>query len=147
LEIILEPGAAFVWQTGVLVSSVVDIVENKGIKTAILDISFTCHLPDCLEMPYKPVVRGAYQEPMEGKPTYRLGGNSCLSGDYMGDWSFDKALKIGDKIVFEDMIHYTVVKTNMFNGIPHPDLCLWETDNSPEIYRRFGYIDYKNRMS
>jgi carboxynorspermidine decarboxylase len=147
LEIILEPGAAFVWQTGVLVSSVVDIVENKGIKTAILDISFTCHLPDCLEMPYKPVVRGAYQEPMEGKPTYRLGGNSCLSGDYMGDWSFDKALKIGDKIIFEDMIHYTIVKTNMFNGIPHPGLCLWKADDTLKIYRKFGYEDYKNRMS
>ncbi|MDR2682816.1 MAG: carboxynorspermidine decarboxylase, partial [Dysgonamonadaceae bacterium] len=95
LEIILEPGAAFVWQTGVLVSSVVDIVENKGIKTAILDVSFTCHMPDCLEMPYKPVVRGAYQEAVAGKPTYRLGGNSCLSGDYMGDWSFDKELSPG----------------------------------------------------
>ncbi|MDR0864332.1 MAG: carboxynorspermidine decarboxylase [Candidatus Symbiothrix sp.] len=147
LEIILEPGAAFVWQTGVLVSSVVDIVENKGIKTAILDISFTCHAPDCLEMPYKPVVRGAYQEPVAGKPTYRLGGNSCLSGDYIGDWSFDKGLETGDKIVFEDMIHYTIVKTTMFNGIPHPDLCLWKADDRLETYRRFGYEDYKNRMS
>lgn len=147
LEIILEPGAAFVWQTGVLVSSVVDIVENRGIKTAILDVSFTCHMPDCLEMPYKPVVRGAYQEAQAGKPTYRLGGNSCLSGDYMGDWSFDEALQIGDRIVFEDMIHYTIVKTTLFNGIPHPDLCLWREDGALEIYRRFGYEDYKNRMS
>jgi carboxynorspermidine decarboxylase len=147
LEIILEPGAAFVWQTGVLVSSVVDIVENRGIKTAILDVSFTCHMPDCLEMPYKPTVRGAYQEPVEGKPTYRLGGNSCLSGDFMGDWSFDKELRPGDKIVFEDMIHYTIVKTNLFNGIPHPDLCLWKENDTLEIYRRFGYEDYKNRMS
>jgi carboxynorspermidine decarboxylase len=147
LEIIMEPGAAFVWQTGVLVSSVVDIVENRGIKTAILDVSFTCHMPDCLEMPYKPVVRGAYQEPVEGKPTYRLGGNSCLSGDYMGDWSFDKELQMGDKIIFEDMIHYTIVKTTMFNGIPHPDLCLWKENNSVETYRKFTYDDYKNRMS
>jgi len=147
LEIILEPGAAFVWQTGVLVSSVVDIVENRGIQTAILDISFTCHLPDCLEMPYKPVVRGACQEAAAGKPTYRLGGNSCLSGDYLGDWSFDEPLKIGDRIVFEDMIHYTIVKTTMFNGIPHPDLCLWRKDGSLETFRRFGYADYKNRMS
>ncbi|MDR3219054.1 MAG: carboxynorspermidine decarboxylase [Dysgonamonadaceae bacterium] len=146
LKIILEPGAAFVWQTGVLVSSVVDIVENRGIKTAILNVSFTCHMPDCLEMPYKPTVRGACQEPVKGKPTYRLGGNSCLSGDYMGDWSFDKELKIGDKIVFEDMIHYTIVKTTMFNGIPHPVLCLRKTDNSLEIYRDFGYEDYKKRM-
>ena len=147
LEIILEPGAAFVWQTGVLVSSVVDIVENRGIKTAILDVSFTCHMPDCLEMPYKPVVRDAYQEAKVGKPTYRLGGNSCLSGDYMGDWSFDEALRIGDRIVFEDMIHYTIVKTTLFNGIPHPDLCLWREDGSLETYRRFGYEDFKNRMS
>lgn len=147
LEIILEPGAAFVWQTGVLVSSIVDIVENRGIKTVILDVSFTCHMPDCLEMPYKPVVRGAYQEPVPGKPTYRLGGNSCLSGDFIGDWSFDKELKIGDEILFEDMIHYTIVKTTMFNGIPHPNLCLRKTDGSLEVYRRFEYEDYKNRMS
>ena len=123
LEIIMEPGSAFVWQTGVLVSSVVDIVENHGIKTAILDVSFTCHMPDCLEMPYKPVVRGAMID-MPGKHTYRLGGNSCLSGDYMGNWTFDHELQIGEHIVFEDMIHYTIVKTNMFNGIPHPSLAL-----------------------
>jgi carboxynorspermidine decarboxylase len=147
LEIILEPGAAFVWQTGVLVASVVDIVRNRNIQTAILNIYFTFHAPDCLEMPYKTVVRGAYQEPVEGKPTYRLGGNSCLSGDFIGDWSFDKELQIGDKIVFEDMIHYTIVKTTMFNGIPHPDLCLWKADGRLEIYRRFGYEDYKGRMS
>jgi len=147
LEIILEPGAAFVWQTGVLVSSVTDIVQNRGIKTAILDVSFACHMPDCLEMPYKPVVRGAYPEVKEGKPTYRLGGNSCLSGDYIGDWSFDEPLQIGDRIVFEDMIHYTIVKTTMFNGVPHPDLCLRREDGSLETFRRFGYEDYKNRMS
>lgn len=147
LEIIMEPGAAFVWQTGVLVSTIVDIVENKGIKTAILDVSFTCHMPDCLEMPYKPVIRNAYQEPIKGKPTYRMGGNSCLSGDFIGDWSFDKELKIGDKIIFEDMIHYTIVKTTMFNGIPHPSLCLWKKDNSLEEYRQFTYEDYKHRMS
>jgi carboxynorspermidine decarboxylase len=146
LEIILEPGAAFVWQTGFLVSSVVDIVENKGIKTAILDVSFTCHMPDCLEMPYKPVVRGANQEAVAGKPTYRLGGNSCLSGDYMGDWSFDKELLPGDKIIFEDMVHYTMVKTTMFNGITHPDLCLWKENNTLEVLRHFKYEDYKNRM-
>lgn len=147
LEIILEPGAAFVWQTGTLVSSVVDIVENKGIKTAILDVSFTCHMPDCLEMPYKPVVRGAYQEAVPGKPTYRLGGNSCLSGDFIGDWSFDRELKQGDQLIFEDMIHYTVVKTTMFNGIPHPDLCLWRENETMETFRTFTYEDYKNRMS
>lgn len=146
LELIMEPGSAFAWQTGFLLATVVDIVENHGIKTAIIDASFTCHMPDCLEMPYKPVIRNAV-DPAESKPTYRIGGNSCLSGDYMGDWSFNEPLKIGDKIIFEDMIHYTIVKTSMFNGIPHPSLALWNKDNQLEIYRTFGYEDYKNRMS
>lgn len=147
LEIILEPGSAFVWQTGVLVSTVVDIVENHHIKTAILDVSFACHMPDCLEMPYKPHIRGAYHEPVFEKPTYRMGGNSCLSGDFVGEWSFDEPLAIGDTIVFEDMIHYTIVKTTMFNGIPHPGIALWTKDNQLEIYREFDYNDYKKRMS
>ena len=147
IEIILEPGSAFLWQTGFLRSKVIDIIENKGIQTAIVDISFTCHAPDCLEMPYKPVIRNAYQEPIPEKPTYRIGGNSCLSGDFMGDWSFDKPLKIGDDIIFEDMIHYTIVKTNMFNGIPHPTIALWQSDGKLKIYREFNYEDYKNRMS
>ena len=144
LKLILEPGSAFAWQTGFLLTTVVDIVENHGIKTAIIDASFTCHMPDCLEMPYKPVIRNA-TDPVEGKPTYRIGGNSCLSGDYMGDWSFDEPLKIGDKIVFEDMIHYTIVKTSMFNGIPHPSLALWSKDDELVVYRTFGYEDYKGR--
>lgn len=146
LEIIMEPGSAFAWQTGFLLTTVVDIVENHGIKTAIIDASFTCHMPDCLEMPYKPAIRNATDR-VEGKPTYRIGGNSCLSGDYMGDWSFDEPLKIGDKIIFEDMIHYTIVKTSMFNGIPHPSLALWSKDNELIIYRTFGYEDYKGRNS
>lgn len=146
LEIIMEPGSAFAWQTGILVSSVVDIVENHGIKTAILDVSFTCHMPDCLEMPYKPVVRGAMVD-VPGKHTYRLGGNSCLSGDYMGSWTFDHELQVGERIVFEDMIHYTIVKTNMFNGIPHPSLALWTVDGQLKLWREFGYEDYKNRMA
>lgn len=147
LELIMEPGSAFAWQTGVLVSTVVDVVENRGIKTAILDVSFACHMPDCLEMPYKPRIRGAYHEPIAGKPTYRMGGCSCLSGDYMGDWSFDEPLVVGDKIVFEDMIHYTIVKTTMFNGVSHPSLALWRSDQELEIYKEFIYDDYKNRMS
>ncbi len=147
LELILEPGSAFAWETGVLVSSVVDIVENHGIKTAILDASFTAHMPDCLEMPYKPRVRGAHQEPVAGKPTYRLGGNSCLSGDFMGFWSWDEPLKVGDKIVFEDMIHYTIVKTTMFNGVPHPALAIWNDQKGLNIVREYGYEDYKGRMS
>lgn len=146
VEIIMEPGSAFAWQTGFLLTTVVDIVENHGIRTAIIDASFTCHMPDCLEMPYKPVVRNAVDK-KEWKPTYRIGGNSCLSGDYMGDWSFDKPLRIGDKIIFEDMIHYTIVKTSMFNGIPHPSLALWSKDDELIIYRTFSYEDYKNRNS
>jgi len=146
LHIILEPGSAFTWQTGVLVSSVVDIVESKGIKTAILDVSFTCHMPDCLEMPYQPAVRGAISEAVPGKHVYRLGGNSCLSGDYMGDWSFDHELQIGERIVFEDMIHYTMVKTNMFNGIQHPSIAIWTSKDELNIYKTFCYEDYRDRM-
>ncbi|MDD2243659.1 MAG: carboxynorspermidine decarboxylase [Dysgonamonadaceae bacterium] len=146
IDLILEPGSAFVWQTGVLVSNVTDVVENEGVVTAMLNVSFACHMPDTLEMPYKPRIRGAYQEPVEGKPTYRLGGNSCLSGDFMGDWSFDNPLQVGDLIIFEDMIHYTTVKTTMFNGVSHPSIGLWSDDNKFVLYRKFSYEDYKNRM-
>ena len=146
LRIILEPGSAFTWQTGVLTSEVVDIVESRGIRTAILNVSFTCHMPDCLEMPYQPAVRGAVMGE-EGPFVYRLGGNSCLSGDYMGSWSFDHELQIGERIVFEDMIHYTMVKTNMFNGIHHPAIALWTASGNAEIFKQFSYEDYRNRMS
>lgn len=145
LQIILEPGSAFAWQTGVLASEVVDVVENRGIRTAILNVSFTCHMPDCLEMPYQPAVRGA-RIGAEGPYVYRLGGNSCLSGDYIGSWSFDHELQVGERIVFEDMIHYTTVKTTMFNGIHHPAIALWTKDGRAEIYRRFSYEDYRDRM-
>jgi carboxynorspermidine decarboxylase len=104
-------------------------------------------MPDCLEMPYKPRIRGAHHEPMPGKPTYRMGGNSCLSGDFIGYWSFDEPLKVGDKIVFEDMIHYTLVKTTMFNGVPHPSIAIWSDHTGLRIVREFGYEDYKSRMS
>ena len=154
LEIILEPGSAFTWQTGPLVASVVDIVENRGIKTAILDVSFTCHMPDCLEMPYQPAVRGAEALPVDAIKTalteeniYRLGGNSCLSGDYMGSWRFDHPLQVGERIVLEDMIHYTMVKTNMFNGIHHPSIAIWHIDNTLEVYKDFRYENYRDRMS
>ena len=146
LQLILEPGSAFAWRTGVLVSSVVDIVENKGIKTAMLDVSFSCHMPDCLEMPYKPAILGATDE-ISGKPTYRMGGNSCLAGDYLGSWSFDNELKVGDRIIFEDMIHYTMVKTTMFNGVTHPSMGIWIKDNEFKLLKEFGYEDYKGRMS
>ena len=156
LHIILEPGSAFAWQTGPLVSSVVDIVENHGIKTAILDVSFTCHMPDCLEMPYQPEVRGAVSlnnltiEQIDNlgntSHLYRLGGNSCLSGDYMGLWQFDHDLQVGDEIIFEDMIHYTTVKTTMFNGIHHPSIVLERLDGTREVLRQFCYEDYRDRM-
>lgn len=153
LHLILEPGSAFAWQTGDLFASVVDIVENDGIKTAILNVSFTCHMPDCLEMPYWPTIRGAETlEPpqaagREREPlVYRLGGNSCLSGDFMGYWRFEQPLHIGDTIRFSDMIHYTTVKTNMFNGIPHPSLVLLRENGEEELLRRFGYEDYRDRM-
>jgi carboxynorspermidine decarboxylase len=146
VEVILEPGSAFVWDTGVLVSEVVDIVDNKGIKTAILNVSFTAHMPDCLEMPYKPRIRGAYDEVVEGKPTYRMGGNSCLAGDYLGSWSFGNELKPGDRIIFEDMIHYTIVKSSMFNGVPHPSVGIWNEDDGFKLLRSFDYTDYKDRM-
>ena len=150
LKVILEPGSAFAWQTGALVAQVVDIVEDKNIKTAILDVSFTCHMPDCLEMPYQPEVRGAESVEMDRateKNTYRLGGNSCLSGDFMGSWRFDHPLKIGEKLIFEDMIHYTTVKTNMFNGITHPAISMLKSDGKVQKMRVFGYSDYKNRMN
>lgn len=149
LKVILEPGSAFAWQTGPLVSHVVDVVENKGLKTAILDVSFTCHMPDCLEMPYWPTVRGAETiegEYGEGENIYRLGGNSCLSGDWMQSWKFDHALQIGETVIFEDMIHYTTVKTCTFNGITHPDICLLKKNGELQVLRHFDYQDYKNRM-
>ena len=152
LKIILEPGSAFGWQTGALVSHVEDIVEDHGIRTAILDVSFTCHMPDCLEMPYHPAVRGAetLENGLDGSFSapylYRLGGNSCLSGDFMGYWKFDHELKIGEKIIFEDMLHYTTVKTTMFNGISHPAIALAHSDGGLEVLREYQYEDYKFRM-
>ena len=146
LHVILEPGSAFAWKTGELIATVEDIVENKGIKTAILDVSFTAHMPDCLEMPYKPDIAGA-SDPVPGRVAYRIGGNSCLSGDVMGDWSFDNDLKAGDRIIFLDMIHYTMVKTNTFNGVHHPSIGIWTIDGKFRLIREFGYADYKNRLS
>ena len=147
LDIILEPGSAWCWQTGDLEATVVDVVSNSGINTAIVDVSFACHMPDCLEMPYKPKITQALDEVDPSKPTYRMGGNSCLSGDYVGDWSFEKPLKIGDRITFEDMNHYTTVKTNMFNGVQHPSILFKRLDGSVEVLREFDYLDYKTRMS
>ncbi|MBP1742778.1 MAG: carboxynorspermidine decarboxylase [Deltaproteobacteria bacterium] len=146
VEVILEPGSAFAYQAGYLVSTVLDIVENQGIKTAILDVSFTCHMPDCLEMPYKPVILCATDE-IPGKPTYRMGGNSCLAGDSMGNWSFDQDLKPGDRVIFDDMMHYTTVKTTMFNGVAHPSIGIWSDSSGFRLVREFHYQDYKSRLS
>ena len=152
LHVILEPGSAFAWQTGVLVAQVADVVEDKGIRTAILNVSFTCHMPDCLEMPYMPRVRNAEQVALDFTPVsksqyvYRLGGNSCLSGDFMGSWLFNHELSIGENIIFEDMLHYTTVKTNMFNGVSHPAIGFVRSNGEMEILREYTYEDYKNRM-
>lgn len=148
-EVILEPGEAVGWQTGVLVSTVEDIVENKGIKIAMLNISFSCHLPDCLEMPYKPLVLGAKNPDESSKYVYRLGGCSCLAGDYigMGDFAFPEPLEIGDRIVFDDMIHYTMVKTTFFNGVPHPAIGMIQKDGEFILWAQPGsYEDYKAKL-
>lgn len=145
VHVILEPGSAFMWRTGDLIVSVVDIVDNHGIKTAIIDASFACHMPDCLEMPYKPAI--ASSVPVDPSlPTYRLGGNSCLSGDFIGDWCFARPLRIGDRLRLEDMNHYTTVKTTMFNGIQHPAMVLCDSQGEVHILREFTYEDYKRRM-
>lgn len=146
LKVILEPGSAFTWRTGDLITSVVDIVENQGISTAIIDASFACHMPDCLEMPYKPAITGSL-EPDGSLPTYRMGGNSCLSGDYVGSWSFAEPLKPGQRLRFEDMNHYTTVKTNMFNGIQHPAIVFCDSKGDCTYLRRFTFEDYESRMS
>lgn len=147
LHLILEPGSAFVWQTGFLYAKVIDVVSNQGVDTAMLNVSFACHMPDCLEMPYKPSIRGASEADEERYPyKYNLGGNSCLAGDSMGFWTFPQPLKIGDTLIFEDMIHYTVVKTHSFNGLAHPALCLLSRDGQIEIWREYTYVDYKQRM-
>lgn len=145
VQVILEPGGAIAWETGELVATVLDIVERGGVQTAILDVSFTNHMPDTLEMPYRPRIIGA-GDPVDGKPTYRLGGMSCLAGDFMGEYSFDKELNIGDKVIFLDMIHYTIVKTTMFNGLHHPSIALAKENGEIEVFREFGYEDYKGRM-
>ncbi len=143
IEVILEPGSAWTWRTGDLVASVVDTVVSDGISTAILDVSFACHMPDTLEMPYTPEVAEACSDGI----SFRLGGNSCLSGDFKDGYRFPAALRAGDRITLKDMNHYTTVKTTMFNGVPHPDIVLKHSDGRCEYLRRFDYMDYKNRMS
>lgn len=146
LEVYLEPGEAIAIGTGILVSEVLDVVHNQ-MDIAILDVSATCHMPDILEMPYRPEISGGFD--LGAKPyEYRLAGPSCLAGDVIGDWSFDKPLKPGDRLAFEDMSHYTMVKTTTFNGIQHPAICTFEPDTGElKVVRAFGYEDFKNRLS
>ncbi len=146
-EVILEPGSAIAWNTGVLVASVMDVVEHKGIKTAILDVSFTAHMPDTLEMPYRPAIEGAKEPDGKSKYLYRLGGISCLAGDFMEVYDFGRELKPGDKVIFKDMMHYTMVKTTMFNGVKHPSIAIWTKDEKLKTVREFHYQDFKNRLS
>jgi carboxynorspermidine decarboxylase len=146
LQIILEPGSAVGWQTGFLKSSVLDIVSSAGIMVAILDVSFAAHMPDTLEMPYKPRIRGANSEPEKGKPTYRFGGMTCLAGDFYGDYSFEKELQIGDEIILEDMIHYTMVKTTTFNGVNLPSIGKLDKEEQFHLLKSFGYESFKDRL-
>lgn len=147
LRIILEPGSAFTWDTGVLVARVEDVVRNGGRNTLMLNVSFACHMPDCLEMPYKPRILGMH-DPNEGETEYWMGGNSCLAGDTMGAWATDDGVvpQVGNRIIFRDMIHYTMVKTTMFNGVTHPSIVLYSPERGFERLRTYDYTDYKHRM-
>lgn len=145
LHVIMEPGSAVAWQTGTLVSEVVDIVHNQG-DIAILDISATAHMPDVLEMPYRPSVRNAGLAG-EKAHDYKLGGNSCLAGDVIDTYSFEHPLQVGDRVIFEDMIHYTMVKTSFFNGVEHPAIGILRKNGAFELIRKFSYLDFKSRLS
>ncbi len=144
LELILEPGSAIVWKTGFLLSTVLDLIPTATVTHAMLDVSFTAHMPDCLEMPYKPDIMGARQ--LSKGAGYRLGGSSCLAGDFIGDYDFDQALSVGDRVIFEDMMHYTMVKTTMFNGVVHPSIGVLKKSGSFELWRKFEYEDYRARI-
>lgn len=150
LRLIMEPGSAFTWRTGDLIVSVLDVVEkNVGqetARTAIIDASFACHMPDTLEMPYQPIISEALTYDKSDGLSYRLGGNSCLSGDYCGPWRFAEPLKPGQRLTLEDMNHYTTVKTHMFNGIQHPAIYLKPISGEPRLLRSFTYEDYRDRM-
>lgn len=141
LEVILEPGAAVVYEAGYLVSEVVDVIEREKVDMAMLDVSFSAHMPDCLEMPYKPFVVGAIN-PNDFFPTYDLGGNTCLAGDQLGQYSFIKELKIGDRVIFFDMLHYTMVKTTRFNGVQHPSIAVWKSDDTFEMLADLSHQVY-----
>ncbi len=146
LEVYLEPGEAIAIGTGILAGTVLDTLHNT-MDLAILDVSVTCHMPDCLEMPYRPDIRGAGL-PLELAHTYRVGGGTCLAGDLIGDYSFPAPLQRGQRVIFEDMAHYTMVKTTMFNGVKHPALCTWDAASGEfKVVKEFRYEDFRDRMS
>ncbi|MEO1253804.1 MAG: carboxynorspermidine decarboxylase, partial [Bacteroidota bacterium] len=147
VNIIMEPGSAFAWQTGDLHTTILDVVENGDKKTAIFDGSFTCHMPDCLEMPYRPQLVNGSEAKKDNWYPYRLGGVSCLAGDFLEEYWFEKPLEVGDPLVFKDMMHYTMVKTTTFNGVAHPSIGIQKLDGTFELVREFGYEDFKSRLS
>ncbi|WPP50007.1 carboxynorspermidine decarboxylase [Catalinimonas niigatensis] len=146
INIIMEPGSAVAWDTGYLIATVQDIIESKSVHAAILDVSIAAHMPDCIEMPYKPKILGA-EDARAGHPAYRIGGTTCLAGDYVGDYYFEKSLQPGDRLVFNDMMHYTMVKTTTFNGVRHPSIGIWHEDDTFELVKTFGYESYKHKLS
>ncbi|WP_373542586.1 carboxynorspermidine decarboxylase [Chamaesiphon sp.] len=145
IQLLMEPGSAIVWETGFLIGKVLDLIPTDDVVNVMLDISFTAHMPDCLEMPYRPAIRGGSQ-PQAGKIVYRMGGSSCLAGDFLGDYSFDRDLVIGDRLIFEDMMHYTMVKTSMFNGVVHPSIGALDKDGKFKLWREFRYEDYRSKL-
>jgi carboxynorspermidine decarboxylase len=145
IQLLMEPGSAIAWETGFLMGTVLDLIPTDDLVNVMLDISFTAHMPDCLEMPYKPAIRGA-REPESGDIVYRMGGSSCLAGDFLGDYAFDKKLAIGDRLIFEDMMHYTMVKTSMFNGVVHPSIGRIDKEGNFKLWREFSYEDYRSKL-
>jgi carboxynorspermidine decarboxylase len=145
IQLLMEPGSAIAWETGFLMGTVLDLIPTNDLVNVMLDISFTAHMPDCLEMPYKPAIRGA-REPASGDTIYRMGGSSCLAGDFLGDYAFDKELAIGDRLIFEDMMHYTMVKTSMFNGVVHPSIGRIDKEGNFKLWRKFSYEDYRSKL-
>jgi carboxynorspermidine decarboxylase len=145
IQLLMEPGSAIAWETGFLMGTVLDLIPTNDLVNVMLDVSFTAHMPDCLEMPYKPVIRGA-REPGTGDTIYRMGGSSCLAGDFLGEYAFDRELAIGDRLIFEDMMHYTMVKTSMFNGVVHPSIGRIDKEGNFKLWREFSYEDYRSRL-
>ncbi len=145
VDVILEPGSAFGWDAGWLVSSVLDVVHNIK-DSVLLDVSASAHMPDVLEMPYRPRVLGA-SEPDVLEHDYLLGGTTCLAGDVIGEYSFARALGVGDRVIFDDMIHYTMVKTSFFNGVKHPDIGIWHANGQYELIKQFSYEEYRAKLS